>query len=71
MKDHMEHGRSSQYKENSITLVGAISMGTGVMIGAEILALTGQKLLNCQGALIGILVFIGEKLFLRDIKPEK
>jgi len=42
MKDHMEHGRSSQYKENSITLVGAISMGTGVMIGAGILALTGQ-----------------------------
>jgi len=43
MKDHMEHGRSSQYKENSITLVGAISMGTGVMIdGDGILALTGQ-----------------------------
>ena len=42
MKDHMKHDRSSQYKENSITLVGAISMGTGVMIGAGILALTGQ-----------------------------
>ena len=42
MKDHMEHSRSSQYKENSITLVGAVSMGTGVMIGAGILALTGQ-----------------------------
>lgn len=42
VKDHTQHSRSSQYKENSITLVGAISMGTGVMIGAGILALTGQ-----------------------------
>lgn len=32
----------SQYKRNSITLMGAISMGTGVMIGAGIFALTGQ-----------------------------
>jgi amino acid transporter len=32
----------SQYKKNSLTLVGAVSMGTGVMIGAGILALTGQ-----------------------------
>jgi len=30
------------YEKNSITLVGAISMGTGVMIGAGIFALTGQ-----------------------------
>lgn len=42
MKDHIQHSRSSQYKKNSITLVGAVSMGTGVMIGAGILALTGQ-----------------------------
>ena len=32
----------SDYQENSITLIGGISMGTGVMIGAGILALTGQ-----------------------------
>ncbi|WP_138380340.1 APC family permease [Luteithermobacter gelatinilyticus] len=32
----------SDYKENSITLTGAVSMGTGVMIGAGIFALTGQ-----------------------------
>ncbi len=32
----------SDYKKDSITLVGAISMGTGVMIGAGIFALTGQ-----------------------------
>ncbi|APZ51134.1 APC family permease [Salipiger abyssi] len=33
---------SSDYRENSITLLDAIAMGTGVMIGAGILALTGQ-----------------------------
>ncbi|MCF3595032.1 APC family permease [Rhodobacteraceae bacterium LMO-12] len=32
----------SEYKANSITLSGAIAMGTGVMIGAGIFALTGQ-----------------------------
>lgn len=42
MKDHSSHDRSTAYKENSLTLVGAVSMGTGVMIGAGILALTGQ-----------------------------
>ncbi|RKZ77695.1 MAG: amino acid permease [Gammaproteobacteria bacterium] len=42
MKNHSQHNSSSQYKENSLTLVGAVSMGTGVMIGAGILALTGQ-----------------------------
>ncbi len=36
----MDH--QSEYKKNSISLVGAISMGTGVMIGAGIFALTGQ-----------------------------
>lgn len=32
----------SDYQANSITLIGGISMGTGVMIGAGIFALTGQ-----------------------------
>ncbi len=31
-----------EYKKNSLTLIGAVSMGTGVMIGAGIFALTGQ-----------------------------
>lgn len=31
-----------QYKKNSLTLTGAISLGTGVMIGAGIFALLGQ-----------------------------
>lgn len=30
------------YRKNSITLTGAVAMGTGVMIGAGIFALTGQ-----------------------------
>ncbi len=34
--------RETHYKENSLTLWGAVSMGTGVMIGAGIFALTGQ-----------------------------
>ena len=37
------HGdRSAHYAKNSLTLIGAVSMGTGVMIGAGIFALTGQ-----------------------------
>lgn len=32
----------SSYKKNSLTLAGAVAMGTGVMIGAGIFALTGQ-----------------------------
>ncbi len=32
----------AQYKANSLTLIGAVAMGTGVMIGAGIFALTGQ-----------------------------
>ncbi len=39
--DH-NHDRSAKYKENSLTLTGAVAMGTGVMIGAGIFALTGQ-----------------------------
>ncbi len=31
-----------KYQANSLTLLGAVSMGTGVMIGAGIFALTGQ-----------------------------
>ncbi len=32
----------NDYEKNSITLWGAVAMGTGVMIGAGIFALTGQ-----------------------------
>lgn len=43
MNNHHNHNsRSSNYKKNSLTLTGAISLGTGVMIGAGIFALTGQ-----------------------------
>ena len=40
--EHSHEDRSSNYKKNSLTLWGAVSMGTGVMIGAGIFALTGQ-----------------------------
>lgn len=38
--DH-EHS-DSNYEKNSLSLTGAVAMGTGVMIGAGIFALTGQ-----------------------------
>ncbi len=34
--------RDAHYNEGSLTLTGAVAMGTGVMIGAGIFALTGQ-----------------------------
>lgn len=40
----MDHSpdRSPKYKAGSLTLTGAVALGTGVMIGAGIFALTGQ-----------------------------
>lgn len=39
----MQHDNGgSEYRENSINLGGAVAMGTGVMVGAGIFALTGQ-----------------------------
>ena len=42
--DNMENtpDRKSKYKADSLSLIGAIALGTGVMIGAGIFALTGQ-----------------------------
>ena len=37
-----DEDRTQHYRKNSLTLVGAIALGTGVMIGAGIFALTGQ-----------------------------
>jgi len=34
--------KSSKYQADSLSLIGAIALGTGVMIGAGIFALTGQ-----------------------------
>ena len=34
--------RKTQYQEGSLTLAGTVMLGTGVMIGAGIFALTGQ-----------------------------
>ena len=41
--DHNSHSdHDSSYEKNSLSLTGAVAMGTGVMIGAGIFALTGQ-----------------------------
>ncbi len=37
-----EQDRTSHYEEGSLTLPGTVMLGTGVMIGAGIFALTGQ-----------------------------
>lgn len=42
MGAHLGHSRATNYKENSLSLIGAVSMGTAVIIGAGIFALTGQ-----------------------------
>ena len=39
---HQKDDRAARYEEGSLTLTGAVAMGTGVMIGAGIFALTGQ-----------------------------
>ena len=39
---HNHKDRTSHYNKDSLTLVGAVALGTGVMIGAGIFALTGQ-----------------------------
>tara|TARA_R110000787_G_scaffold169119_1_gene281851 strand:- start:185 stop:1531 length:1347 start_codon:yes stop_codon:yes gene_type:complete len=46
------------YKANSLSLVGTVSMGTGVMIGAGIFALTGQ-VAELAGSLFPLAFFIG------------
>ncbi len=40
--EHSHEDRPSNYTKGSLTLTGSIAMGTGVMIGAGIFALTGQ-----------------------------
>ncbi|MCJ8323954.1 MAG: hypothetical protein MJK06_08695 [Hyphomicrobiales bacterium] len=55
--DHA-HSRHSDYKKNSITLAGGIAMGTGVMIGAGIFALTGQ-IAELAGPLFPLAFIVG------------
>lgn len=54
----MNHEHGGGYKKNSITLGGAVAMGTGVMIGAGIFALTGQ-IAELAGPLFPIAFIIG------------
>lgn len=55
----MRHEQESEgYKADSITLSGAIAMGTGVMIGAGIFALTGQ-IAELAGPLFPLAFIIG------------
>ena len=48
----------SEYKKNSITLIGAVGLGTGVMISAGIFALLGQ-ITELSGKWFPIIFFVG------------
>jgi amino acid transporter len=48
----------TQYKENSLSLTGAVALGTGVMIGAGIFALLGQ-VAELSGALFPVAFLVG------------
>ncbi len=50
------------YKKNSITLPAAVAMGTGVMIGAGIFALTGQ-IAELAGPLFPLSFVVGAVVF--------
>tara|TARA_B100000614_G_scaffold236116_1_gene233419 strand:+ start:1525 stop:1899 length:375 start_codon:yes stop_codon:yes gene_type:complete len=49
---------AKNYEKNSITLWGAVAMGTGVMIGAGIFALTGQ-IAELAGSLFPLSFVVG------------
>jgi amino acid transporter len=51
----------NDYKNRSLSLTGAVSLGTGIMIGAGIFELLGQV---AEQASMMILIFVGEKWFL-------
>ena len=51
----------SEYKENSLSLTGAVSLGTGVMIGAAIFALLGQ-VAELSGEWFPIIFLVGAVL---------
>jgi len=47
------HDRTTKYQADSRSLVGAVALGTGVMIGAGIFALTGQ-MVEMTGSLLSL-----------------
>ena len=49
---------SSSYAKNSLSFLDAVAMGTGVMIGAGILALTGQ-IAEVAGSLFPLSFLVG------------
>lgn len=55
--EHNHSDRSTHYRKNSLSLLGAVSLGTGVMIGAGILTLTGQ-MAEFAGAYFPLAFFI-------------
>ena len=49
MAEKGSQSRNSGYQEGSLSLIDAVSMGTGVMVGAGVFALTGQMAAQAGG----------------------
>lgn len=58
MQHSSNSNKSAQYKKNSLSLAGAVSMGTAVIIGAGIFALTGQ-IAELAGPLFPLIFLVG------------
>lgn len=54
---------NSEYESGSLSLLGTIAMGTGVMIGAGIFALTGQ-VAELAGALFPLAFLLTVRAFI-------
>lgn len=54
----MNNNQNSMYKKNSLSLIGAIGLGTGVMISAGIFALVGQ-VAELAGSIFPLIFIVG------------
>lgn len=54
----MKNDQNSMYKKNSLSLIGAIGLGTGVMISAGIFALVGQ-VAELAGSIFPLIFIVG------------
>jgi hypothetical protein len=69
---------STSYKAGSLTLIGTVAMGTGVMIGAGIFALIAFLIIKATDdpvvvifAMVGVgLVFVFEYCYLKHCREE-
>ena len=63
--------RTSKYQADSLSLIGAVALGTGVMIGAGIFALTGQMAQMTGGLIFGLSAAMMEEISFADGEVEQ